>query len=53
MITYEIPRLYLNEFIRKYLGRYQKRTLKMETTITYANHVLTSVLVKSNCQEPV
>ena len=25
----------------------------METTIIYANHVLTSVLVSSNCQEPV
>ena len=31
IITYEIPRLYLNEFIRKYQGSYQKRTLKMET----------------------
>ena len=28
IITYEIPRLYLNEFNRKYPGRLQKRTLK-------------------------
>ena len=29
IITYEIPRLYLNEFNRKYPGRLQIRTLKI------------------------
>ena len=61
IIIYEIPRLYLNEFNRKiYPGRSQKRTLKngswiskMVTTIIYANYVLTSIVVRWNCQESV
>ena len=28
IINYEIPKLYLNEFNRKHLGRLQKQTLK-------------------------
>ena len=60
IIAYDIPRLHLNEFNRKYPGRLQKQTLKngswlrkLYTTIIYANHVLISVLVSSNCQDPV
>ena len=30
IITYEIPRLHLDELNRKYPGRFQKRTLKIE-----------------------
>ena len=58
-ITYEIPRLFLNEFNRKYPVRLQIRTLKncsrirkLYTRIIQANHVLTSVLVGSNRQDP-
>ena len=29
------------------------RIKKMETTIIYINYVITSVLVSSNCQDPV
>ena len=60
IITYEIPRLYLNEFNIKFPRRLLKRTLKngsriqkLWTTIIYANHVLISVLVSSNRQDPV
>ena len=60
IITYEIPRLYLNEFNIKFPRRLLKPTLKngsriqkLWTTIIYANHVLISVLVSSNRQDPV
>ena len=40
IITYEIPRLYLNEFNRKYPGKLQKRTLKNSNSTTVNNNYL-------------
>ena len=40
IITYEIPRLHLNEFNRKYPGRSQKRTFKNSNSTTVNNNYL-------------